>query len=62
MNEQSGKQPMSSLAPNRQALRKAPLVLLFLFLLLWLAGIAADEPGRVLEQARSICLSCIGIG
>jgi len=43
-------------------LRKTPLVLLLLFLLLFLAGIGLDEPARVLEQARSICLSCIGIG
>lgn len=61
MNEQSGK-TMSSPSAGRQQLRRAPLVLLFLFLLLFLVGIAVDEPGRVLEQARSICLSCIGIG
>ncbi len=47
-------------APYR--LRKAPVVIIFLFLLLWLAGIAADEPTRVLEQAVQVCLSCIGIG
>jgi len=41
--------------------RRALLLLLF-FLLLLLAGIAVDEPARVLEQARSICLPCIGIG
>jgi hypothetical protein len=43
-------------------LRKAPLVLLFVFALLLLIGIACDEPSRVLEQARAICLPCIGIG
>lgn len=43
-------------------LRRAPFVLLALFLLLFLAGIALGEPKRVLEQAWSICLSCIGIG
>ena len=43
-------------------LRKTPLVLLFLFALLLLIGIACDEPSRVLEQARAICLPCIGIG
>ena len=42
--------------------RKAPFVLIALFLLLWLAGIVLEEPARVLEQAKSICLSCIGIG
>ena len=44
------------------SLRKTPLVLLFLFVLLLLIGIACDEPSRVLEQARAICLPCIGIG
>ena len=42
--------------------RKAPFILLFSFLALFLLGIALGEPTRVLEQARSICLSCIGIG
>jgi len=36
-------------------------VLLF-FLVLWLIGLALGEPTRVLEQAKSICLECIGIG
>ena len=36
-------------------------VLLF-FLVLWLVGLALGEPTRVLEQAKSICLECIGIG
>ena len=36
-------------------------VLLF-FLALWLVGLAVGEPTRVLEQAKSICLECIGIG
>nr|WP_269746311.1 CD1871A family CXXC motif-containing protein [Desulfogranum japonicum] len=39
-----------------------PLFLIFFFLLLWLIGIGTGEPGRVLEQAKSICLECIGIG
>jgi hypothetical protein len=43
-------------------LRTTPLVLLLVFLALLLIGIAVDEPARVLEQARSICLGCIGIG
>ncbi|WP_035215414.1 hypothetical protein [Desulfobulbus elongatus] len=42
--------------------RRTPLVLLLVFLLLLLAGIAVNEPARVLEQARSVCLPCIGIG
>jgi len=43
-------------------IRKTPLVLISVFLLLWLTGIVLGEPSRVLEQACSICLSCIGIG
>ena len=42
--------------------RKAPFILIGFFLLLFLIGIAVGEPLRVLEQAKSICLSCIGIG
>ncbi|MCL2789574.1 MAG: hypothetical protein FWD79_02905 [Desulfobulbus sp.] len=42
--------------------RRTPLILLLVFLLVLLAGIAVDEPARVLEQARSVCVSCIGIG
>jgi hypothetical protein len=42
--------------------RKTPFILIGFFLLLLLIGIAVGEPTRVLEQARSICLSCIGIG
>jgi len=33
-----------------------------LFLSLFLFGINANEPNRVLEQAWNICLDCIGIG
>ena len=43
-------------------LRPATLLLLALFLVLLAIGIAVDEPTRVLEQAKSVCLSCIGIG
>lgn len=32
------------------------------FLLLLMVGIGVGEPVRVLEQAKSICLECIGIG
>ena len=47
---------------GRYRLRRAPLLLVVLFLLLLAIGIAVDEPSRVLEQAKSVCLSCIGIG
>jgi len=43
-------------------LRRAPFFLLAFFLLLWLTGVGLKEPKRVLEQAKSICLECIGIG
>lgn len=55
----TGKQP-GRRAGARPA--RKPLLVLFFFLLLWLAGIAAGEPQRVLEQAIRICFSCIGIG
>jgi hypothetical protein len=42
--------------------RRAPLFLLLFFLLLLMIGIAVDEPARVLEQARTVCLECIGVG
>jgi hypothetical protein len=43
-------------------MRKTPFFALGFFLLLWLIGISVNEPTRVLEQAKSICLECIGIG
>ena len=43
-------------------LRKSPFILLGIFLVLWLVGISLNEPQRVLEQAKSVCLECIGIG
>jgi len=42
--------------------RRAPFILLGFFLFLWLVGVSLKEPTRVLEQAKSICLECIGIG
>lgn len=47
---------------KKHNLRKTPYWIFLFFLGLFLAGIASGEPGRVLEQAISICLSCIGIG
>lgn len=43
-------------------IRKAPFIVLPIFLLVWLIGVATGEPQRVLEQALQVCLSCIGIG
>jgi len=42
--------------------RRSTLFFLFLFLGLFLFGVNAHEPQRVLEQAWNICLDCIGIG
>lgn len=42
--------------------KKKPFILIALFMLLMLIGIAIGESDRVLEQAKAICLSCIGIG
>ena len=47
---------------RRYGPRRAPLFLLLFFLLLLVIGIAVDEPARVLEQARTVCLECIGVG
>jgi len=54
-------QPRAKAARSKK-IRQAPFVVIFAFLLLWLAGVASGEPGRVLEQAIQVCLSCIGIG
>lgn len=43
-------------------IRKSPFIVLSVFLVVWMAGIATGEPARVLEQALQVCLSCIGIG
>jgi hypothetical protein len=42
--------------------RKTPFVLMLFFIALGSLGIALNEPGRVLELALQVCLSCIGIG
>lgn len=42
--------------------RKEPVLVLMLFLALWIIGIALGEPDRVMELARQVCLSCIGLG
>jgi len=47
---------------KKNKVRQAPFVAILLFLFVGLVGIALKEPGRVLEQACQVCLSCIGIG
>ena len=54
-------QPTRDLRKKRP-IRKAPVVVIPVFLLLWLIGVATGEPARVLEQAVQVCLSCIGLG
>ncbi len=53
---------MSKQKTRRGSVRMTPLFILLFFLLCWLVGLTTGEPGRVLEQAKSICLECIGIG
>ncbi len=43
-------------------IRIAPFVAIFIFLVFGVIGNSLGEPSRVLEQAKQICLSCIGIG
>lgn len=47
---------------RKTGIHKTPFILLGIFAVLWMIGLALGEPTRVLEQAKSICLSCIGIG
>jgi hypothetical protein len=42
--------------------RKLPFSLMIFFLILILIGINSGEVPVVLQKAKSICLSCIGIG
>lgn len=49
----------------RKEKKKLNRIMLFsfvFFLALFLFGVNANEPQRVLEQAWNICLDCIGIG
>ncbi len=43
-------------------IRRAPFLLITIFLLMGLTGIMFKEPSRVMHQAWQVCLSCIGIG
>jgi hypothetical protein len=47
-------------------IKKKPMVAKFIpltfFVILFITGIALNEPQRVLEQAWQICLDCMGIG
>lgn len=46
---------------NRPAIRKAPFIVILIFMIIGIIGIAVGEPRRVLGQAIQICFSCIGI-
>lgn len=43
-------------------LKKTPFIVIAIFWIMATIGIALNEPGRVLEQAWQVCLSCIGVG
>ena len=43
-------------------IRKAPFIVISIFLILGAIGISFGEPSRVLDLAKQICLPCIGIG
>jgi hypothetical protein len=47
---------------NKVKIRKTPFFVIAFFLFLTIVGTAVEEPGRVLEQALQVCLSCMGIG
>jgi len=47
---------------KKQNVRKAPFIIILIFLIIGTIGVATGEVGRVLEQAVQVCLSCIGIG
>lgn len=42
--------------------RRFPLILLVVSLILFISGLNSGEPVSVWEKAVRICLSCIGIG
>ncbi|MEA3468445.1 MAG: CD1871A family CXXC motif-containing protein [Thermodesulfobacteriota bacterium] len=47
---------------KKKKLNKITLLSFIVFLSLFIFGINANEPQRVLEQSWNICLECIGIG
>lgn len=47
---------------SQSTIHKAPFVVITCFLVMAIIGIGLNEPGRVLEQAWQVCLSCIGVG
>lgn len=55
-------QPLTTTSKRTPPVRKAPFIIIALFLIMAITGIGFNEPGRVLEQAWQVCLSCIGIG
>lgn len=46
---------------SKKHINPIPFILLTFFLLVFLAGVITGEPGQVLQQAKKVCLSCIGI-
>ncbi|RUM39949.1 MAG: hypothetical protein DSY80_11115 [Desulfocapsa sp.] len=60
-SKKDSKKSVSDNVKDRK-INKFTLASLALFLALFIFGINAGEPQRVLEQAWNICLDCIGIG
>lgn len=48
--------------PKKNKVSNLPFILLAAGIAMVITGISLGEHTRVLEQAISICLSCIGIG
>ena len=53
---------MEKKQPQDQKIRIVPFVVIIVFIILGIVGISLEEPARVLDQAKQICLACIGIG
>ena len=47
---------------EEKKIKKVPFFIITGFVILFCIGIALGEPKRVLDQAKQVCLSCIGIG
>lgn len=47
---------------GRPKMRRTPLFIIGVFIVLCLTGIFAGEVQDLLEKANNICLSCMGIG
>jgi len=60
-SKEDSKNPAKSIKKGK-TMSWLTIVSFLLFISLFIFGINANEPQRVLEQAWNICLDCIGIG